>query len=169
MIQGSQITAFPKKIKKKVVEKRDECNISEASEVWCLGRNHNHTNLSLIDLVHLNASTGSVSFSIDFQTVTSTSIAKSLHNTTRQRCQTAHCGLWPFMGRVRPGSSGNRQDRPSPLSHNEGLITGPASPKSHGSRLLVCVLRSPNILIALLFSLCFYCVSLHKSPQPFHT
>lgn len=55
---------------------------------------------------------------------------------------------------------GTREDQPSPLSHNEGLITGPASLKSHGSRPPVSVLRSPNILIALLFSLCIYCASL---------
>lgn len=55
---------------------------------------------------------------------------------------------------------GTRQDQPSPLSHNEGLITGPASLKSHGSRPPASVLRSPNILIALLFSLCIYCASL---------
>lgn len=77
------------------------------------------------------------------------------------------------MGRVGLGSSGNREDQPSPLSHNEGLITGPASLKSHGSRPPVSVLRSPNILIALLFSLCIYCASLPDSlllsPQPFHT
>lgn len=94
-------------------------------------------------------------------------------HTQTYRSQTAHCALWPSMGRVGLGSSGNREDRPSPLSHNEGLITGPASLKSHGSRLPVSVLRSPNILIALLFSLCFYCASLPDSlllsPQPFHT
>lgn len=91
----------------------------------------------------------------------------------RTRRQTAHCALWPSAGRVGLGSSGNREDQPSPLSHNEGLITGPASLKSHGSRPPVSVLRSPNILIALLFSLCIYCASLPDSlllsPQPFHT
>ena len=90
-------------------------------------------------------------------------------DTQKYRSQTAHCALWPSMGRVGLGSSGNQEDRPSPLSHNEGLITGPASLKSHGSRLPVSVLCSPNILIALLFSLCFYCASLPNSPQPFHT
>lgn len=94
-------------------------------------------------------------------------------HTQTYRSQTAHCALWPSMGRVGLGSSGNQEDRPSPLSHNEGLITGPASLKSHGSRLPVSVLRSPNILIALLFSLCFYRASLADSlllsPQPFRT
>lgn len=59
-------------------------------------------------------------------------------------------------------SSGKQEDQPSPLSHNEGLITGPASLKSHDSRLPVSVLRSPNILIALLFSLHFL---LCRSPR----
>lgn len=95
-----------------------------------------------------------------------------IHMHTRAyRSQTAHCALWPSMGRVGLGSSGNWEDQPSPLSHNEGLITGPASLKSHGSRLPVSVLRSPNILIALLFSLRFYCASLPDllllSPHPF--
>lgn len=87
----------------------------------------------------------------------------SARNRMAYRSQTAHCALWPLVGRVGLGSSENQEDRPSPLSHNEGLITGPASLKSHSSRLPVYVLRSPNILIALLFSPRFYCASLLDS------
>lgn len=146
MIQGSQISAPPNTGDVGGPE-RARCLRENWAEVWRRGTDHRKV-------------TGSATlhFFYPLPTLSKTSYACAERRAVEGKPHIVPSDLpWVDSGWA---ARGTREDQPSPLSHNEGLITGPASLKSHGSRPPVSVLRSPNILIALLFSLCIYCASL---------